>query len=693
MEIEKIYRPYTPSRQKPGFLERTFIGHGDLLSDLLASIKDQSQKPTHQHWLLVGPRGIGKSHIVALLMHRVRRSALKARWLPIWFPEEATGIITLRDFLEKVMRLASEELGSEGSPDEARRFEELLEALHGETNDRKAMNRIKAFLIDWKTESQRKIIVLLENADRVLGNRIANKLPDEKWLRDLMMNEDLVLFIATSPTFFKQVVNKDHPLYELFRIEVIGDLDFEESLKLLIKYAKEYERSDLVKHFETKRNRIEAMHTLTGGNPRLLIMLYILIQDSIANISDVEVGFFNLLEELTPYFQARTAQLKPQGEKVLIAFAEGPVLLTPAEVGRKIRMATNLVTANLKRLEVAGFINRIERPIKGRKGTLYRLSETIYRYWYQMHSERNKEMAEIFVRFIVLFYTYGEIEQMYTARIGEQGEDERAYRGSTDAPRDLQYLEAARGIAKDAETVRLFIQVEKAIEENRPYDEIKKIFYELMEISQDDYVILNFYSLFLINSGDIETAVAYFEKAAGLTEKQKFRKYRGMAYNNWGTALLDLAELRQDEGLFRESFEKYRTAWGLIKRLNKFDHPLMVNTGLMVALMGFRAGSEDEANHAFVELVGALPKVTDLKATIPYFFSFFISLAKLPEITSAKNYLDQLLRSKFKEALAPLTPLRFLLEYLDKKDDTIIRRQPPEIQKVLNEMIREIEGE
>ena len=90
----------------------------------------------------------------------------------------------------------------------------------------------------------------------------------------------------------------------------------------------------------------------------------------------MENGFFHLLEDLTPYFQSRMAQLNAQEEKVLVAFAEGPELLTPAEVGRKIRMPTNQVTANLKRLQSGGFIKRIDKPIKGRKGTLYRLSET-----------------------------------------------------------------------------------------------------------------------------------------------------------------------------------------------------------------------------------------------------------------------------------------------------------------------------
>lgn len=691
MNMKKIYHIYTPSRQDPVFLERMSIGREGLLSDLISSIEEQSKKPTHQHWLLVGPRGIGKSHIVALLIHRVRSTpAFKACWLPVCFPEEAAGILTLRDFFEKVVRLAIEELKNEGLIDEARRFDAFLEALHEESSNRRAMNRIKAFLVDWKNNNKRKILVLVENADRVIGSRIAGKLTDEKWLRDVLMNDDIFLFIATAPTFFKQVENRDHPLYELFRIEVIEELDFDQSLELLIKYAREEGRSDLVKHFEARKNRIEAIYTLTGGNPRLVIMLYDLIQDSIAGIDDVEISFFNLLDELTPYFQSRTSLLNPQEEKVLVAFAEGPQLLTPAEVGKKIRMPTNQVTANLNRLISSGFIKRIEKPIKGRKGTLYCLSETIYRYWHQMHSESNRVMAEIFVRFIVLFYTYQEIERMYTESASNQGIEKNAQRGLADIPRELHYLGTARSIAAQEEKSKLLAQLQDAFDKNMPGDEIERIFHQLMEVSPDDCVALNNYSAFLVASGDLETAISYLEKAAKVTEREEFKKYRPQIYNNWGNALFGLAGLREDEGLYFESFEKYGMAWLLIKGRCEFDHPLMVNTGLMLVLTGFIADKEDDANHAFIELLGSLSKVTDLEAAVPYFFDFFKYMAKLGKIDPARGFLEQLLNTRFKKALGSLIPLRFLFEYLDKKDDTIIRRQPPEVQKVLNEIIKEI---
>ena len=858
MEIQNINRqfPYTPSREKPEILERKSVGRENLLKDLLTSIKEQTQKKTHQHWLLIGPRGIGKTHIIALLNHRVKTNPkLHAKWITIWIPEEAAGILTLRDFFEKVFRIFIEEFKNEESIEELKSFEEILESTHQEINDRRVLNSMTAFLMDWKKRNQCKILVFVENANRVIGNRIAKSLPDEKWLRDLLMNKDLFLLVATSQSLFKQIEIMDHPLFELFRIEMIEDFSFDESLELLIKYAEEDKRDDLVKQFKLRSNRIEALHTLTGGNPRLLVMLYILIQTSISAIEDLENGFFHLLEDLTPYFQSRMAQLNAQQEKVLVAFAEGPELLTPAEVGRKIRMPTNHVTANLKRLQSGGFIKRIEKPIKGRKGTLYRLSETIYRYWYQMNSERNREMAEIFIRFIVIYYTYSEIEKIYKSKSTKSQTDKQISFSLKDAPKELQYLKVAMDIAKQEEKERLLTSLDKAIEERKTNEDIRKIYKELMELSPNDLFIMNSYAIFQIEQGEIQVGVVLFQKILELAEKngtieyqygtyynwglalhylaelksdesiyresfekyalavkykedfhkaynnwgnalsdlaelksdesiyrESFEKYAlavkykedfHKAYNNWGNALSDLAELKSDESIYRESFEKYALAikykedfheaynnwgnalselaelksdeslyresfekyalavkykedfheayynwgnalsnlaelksdeslyresfekylnsWDLIRKIEKFDHPLMVNSALRVIFIALLIKEKDEANQTFFELLASLPKVVNFKVVVPYFFSFFVSIAKYNKEGIEGNYLEQLLNTKFKNELSSLIPFRFLFKYLTTKDDSIIRRQPPEIQKLLKSIIEEIE--
>jgi len=482
--MKTMYHPNIPSRQDPGFLERTATGRDKLLSTLLTGIEQKSRQPKHQ--LLIGPRGIGKSHIIALLHHKIKNSSrLMAKWLPVSFPEEAAGIITLRDFMEKVTRLSGEELENEGLSDDAMRLREILEITDGESSNQKATNQIRSFLIEWTEKNQRKILILLENADRVIGDRITKRLPDERWLADLLMNEDIFYLIATSAAFFKQTTDEDHPLCGLFQIDVINELSLEESTELLIKYAAEEGRTALAKKLKTRTNRAQAIYTLAGGNPRLLIMLYLLIRNSDANITNVEAGFFSLLEDLTPYFQSCMAQLTAQEEKVLVAFAQGPEFLGPEEVGRNIHMSTDEVTAHLQRLKSTGFVKEIEKSTlfscKGDEWALYRLSATSFRYWYQMNSEQNREISEIFIRFLILYYTYSEIEQIYLSRSTKLLEGKNAPTVGTNARRELRYLEVAMRLAKKEEIQTLLTSLERGLNKKGPSEGIKHIYEDLLK--------------------------------------------------------------------------------------------------------------------------------------------------------------------------------------------------------------------
>jgi hypothetical protein len=89
--VKTICHPYTLYRQDPGFLERTATGPYKRLSTLLAGIEQESRQPKRR--LLICPRGIGKSHIIALVHHKIKSSLrLMAKWSPVFFPEEAAGI-------------------------------------------------------------------------------------------------------------------------------------------------------------------------------------------------------------------------------------------------------------------------------------------------------------------------------------------------------------------------------------------------------------------------------------------------------------------------------------------------------------------------------------------------------------------------------------------------------------------------
>ena len=77
---------FTPSRTDPELLEAIFVQREPLLGDVLERIKDSAQSGNKHHILLVGPRGIGKTHFVALAYSRVRKDpeledAVRIAWL------------------------------------------------------------------------------------------------------------------------------------------------------------------------------------------------------------------------------------------------------------------------------------------------------------------------------------------------------------------------------------------------------------------------------------------------------------------------------------------------------------------------------------------------------------------------------------------------------------------------------------
>ncbi|UCF81350.1 MAG: hypothetical protein JSV08_02760 [Acidobacteriota bacterium] len=81
--------------------------------------------------------------------------------------------------------------------------------------------------------------------------------------------------------------------------------------------------------------------------------------------------------------------------------------------------------------------------------------------------------------------------------------------------------------------------------------------------------------------GDMEEAARRFGISASKGKGSE-------AYNKWGLALSDLAEMKGDEALFRESFDKFAEA----VRLEPDDHEAYYNWG--VALVNLAMMKEDE---------------------------------------------------------------------------------------------------
>lgn len=89
MSQPKTLFKYNPGLMDQEQLRATFVGRDDLLADLLSKVRKQTKAKTLQHYVLIGPRGIGKTNTLLMLRDRlVSEPELSKRWIPVLLSEE-----------------------------------------------------------------------------------------------------------------------------------------------------------------------------------------------------------------------------------------------------------------------------------------------------------------------------------------------------------------------------------------------------------------------------------------------------------------------------------------------------------------------------------------------------------------------------------------------------------------------------
>ena len=371
---------YNPELMSEADIRATFVARQKLLDDLLASIKRQPDGAGVQHTVIIAPRGMGKTTLLLMLKFALKDQSLDADWQAVKFPEESYGIYDLADFfLETLKQLAAEAQDAqlrqqaEQLSSEYRRSEELQEAA-------------LALLKDWRKKHAKRLLLLVENFDQILA-----QIDDERAnarLREQLMNDGALLLIGTATTFFQEARAYEQPLYNFFKIENLADLNFEQMQDLLRQRAKLDGLQDFEQTLQTNRSRLRALEYFTGGNPRLILILYRVITQS--DISEVRSGLEKLLDEVTPYYKAKIESLPPQQRKILdtIARLSGQTSegVTPGEIAKQVRLSPNQVSSQLKRLADLAYVRAAN--LRGRS-SYYTLSEPLYAIWHQMRFNRD----------------------------------------------------------------------------------------------------------------------------------------------------------------------------------------------------------------------------------------------------------------------------------------------------------------
>lgn len=394
---------YNPEQMGEAEIKQTFVGRQWLVDEMTALIKRQPKGAGLQHVLLIGPRGMGKTTMLLMLRFAVLETDLGRKWQPVRFPEESYGINDLADFWMAALANLSYEVSQPA-------LLETVDKLKAEYKDAGDLaGAAHAALKDWSRHAKRRLILLVDNLDMILDQ--IGRGEDTAELRNVLMNDGTVMLVGTATSFFKQARNYDQALYNFFRPFSLDSLGSDQVDELLRQRASVERIENFEARLQENRTRIKVLHYFTGGNPRLILMLYRIIVSS--EFIEVRRALEKLLDEVTPYYKAKIEVLPAQQRKILDTIArisgrtgEG---LTPTQIAQETRLTVNQTSAQLKRLSDLGYVRAAN--VRGRN-SYYSLAEPLYAIWHQMRfSRESRNRMEWLIEFLKSWYSQRELVQ------------------------------------------------------------------------------------------------------------------------------------------------------------------------------------------------------------------------------------------------------------------------------------------
>ena len=294
---------YSPGNMDRQSLEALFVGRGDDMEDVLSRVTTSIRSPEKHYILLVGPRGSGKTHFLALAYHRLmdRVDAADARdsVAVALLNEEEWGVASFLDLVVRILRA----LASEASDLNAE-IDEIYNRFSKDPSD------AEAFAVARLREHTRgrTLLLLCENLVDLFDG--LGEEGQKRW-RAAIQEDGNWAIVASTPSLFSAIRLQDNPFYGFFTIRNLRKIDLDTGLELLAKKAVHEGKTDLAEFLRTPlgRARARAIHHLAAGNHRAYVVLFDFLDKE--SLEDLVGPFMDMVDDLTPYYQDRMRQLPP----------------------------------------------------------------------------------------------------------------------------------------------------------------------------------------------------------------------------------------------------------------------------------------------------------------------------------------------------------------------------------------------
>jgi hypothetical protein len=690
--MKGLYK-YTPALQSPETLKTTIVGREKELRTIERILGNASRGGSLSHLLIIGPKGIGKTHMLRTIYHALKGDIdvvgierFRGSFIPVIFSEEeyVTGVI-------KFLRLAIEYLKKD------RKDMEIPHGLTAKTQiDERQKEEILEFTRDFRKKTGSILLLLVDNFNDIIETFTEE---DQSVLREILMVSESVLLIGTAPTLFQAILNHERPFYNFFETLWLHDITFDETKGLLARFAELEGRTDLLETIEKKKDKLRAIYELSGGNPRLIISLYHIMAE--VDITSVEETFQRMLDEMSPYFSAKMKDLSPQQREIMDVIAQAEQLLTPTETAHRCGIPVNQVNAQIKRLEEMGYLQKVTG--RKRKGVLYDVRERLFSLWRQMRVEAGRQRMSFIIRFLEIWFTKEEIHIYIDKTLQSIKECIRSAPERLSKEMDrLWYLKEAspeyRGIDEDIVMIekdpQVAITVLKKKANKQPADpmvwwklayafslsgkreeEIKTL-KRVVEIKPDKHEAWYNMGNSYYKLGRYEEAVEAYKKA--LEVKPDDHRY----WSNMGTAYRYSGKYSLAIKAFEESIR--------LKQDETIPWRNLIDTYLRLFERDFRKSRKKAAGH-LKKALECIPDAGSQKEVFEVFATVFKEIVQKGRVDVLRTALEEIDSSSYEVLKKGLSPFFVLVKYLEKKDKTLLERLKHEERLIVDEMLRTLD--
>ena len=218
---------YRSGVTSPERLRQTSVGREQLLDNAIESVRGSLGRSSKHHMLFIGPRGIGKTHLLSRIDDAIQSDeAINAKAVVVRFPEESNQTLSFADFLIGLCRILKDVLEDEPI------WKKLFAAVETNEDDGKVIDTLVPAIREQNRQRGRTLVVMLENLGEIFTRQIRNK-DDIASLRKFLMADNGCLLLATAPLYFQGITDVEQPFYDFFDIQILENLTFDETVEVI----------------------------------------------------------------------------------------------------------------------------------------------------------------------------------------------------------------------------------------------------------------------------------------------------------------------------------------------------------------------------------------------------------------------------------------------------------------------------